>query len=71
MARKTSVDKMNSDLAKIKEDIAKFEAKIADLKEKEKDLTSAIEKEELAGITDLLTEKRMTVAQLKEIINNQ
>lgn len=70
-ARKSQLEKLKEELQKTQNSIEQYKAAIVTLKDKEKQLQDEIQAEEFRDISSLLSEKNMSIAELKELISAQ
>ncbi|MCB6342325.1 MULTISPECIES: hypothetical protein [Enterocloster] len=66
--RKTPLEKLNEELAQVVEALEQYKGCMETLKEKERQLKEQIELEQLKSVMALLDEQGMTVADLKEML---
>ena len=66
--RKTPLEKLNEELAQVVEALEQYKDCKETLKEKERQLKEQIELEQLKSVMALLDEQGMTVADLKEML---
>lgn len=68
--RKTTLEKLNEELAGVHDSIAAYERSVVTLKAREKELEEQIQIAELKELHNLMLEKNISVDALKEIIND-
>ena len=66
--RKTPLEKLNEELAQVVDALEQYKDCMETLKEKERKLKEQIELEQLKSVMALLDEQGMTVADLKEML---
>ena len=66
--RKTPLEKLNEELAQVVEALEQYKDWMETLKEMERQLKEQIELEQLKSVMALLDEQGMTVADLKEML---
>ena len=66
--RKTPLEKLNEELAQVEEALEQYKDCMETLKAKERQLKEQIELEQLKSVMALLDEQGMTVADLKDML---
>lgn len=68
--RKSQLEKLQDELSSVMESIHQYEESIVTLKNKATDLQKQIEMEEFKNITSWLSERQMTLEDLKNLIQS-
>ena len=69
--RRTTMEKLEQELAELRDSIVHYEEALRTLKEKEKKLCQLIETEQIKELLNVLKESHISIEELKEMLSKE